>query len=250
MAGHSKFKNIMHRKGAQDKKRAKVFAKLIRELTVASREGGPDPAANPRLRTAIATAKASNLPKDTMQAAIDRGAGNVDGESYTEMRYEAYGPGGVALMIEALTDNRNRTAGDVRSTLTKHGGNLGETNSVSFMFNRLGQITYPATVASVDEMLEAAIEAGAQNVESDDDSHVITCAVEDFGAVTETLNQKLGDAQSAELVWQPLTTTQVDIDTAKTLFKMIDALEDNDDVQSVFANYDVSDEVMEQLASN
>ncbi len=247
MAGHSQFKNLMFRKGAQDAKRAKVFGKLIRELTVATRSGQPDPAANPRLRGAIAAAKAANLPKDTMDRAIKRGAGETDGENFEEVRYEGYGPGGVAVIVEALTDNRNRTASDIRSAFTKSGGSLGETNSVSFQFNRVGLISYPADVAAGDEVLETAIDVGADEVESDNAAHEFLCAPESFYDVREALQAKLGDPQSAELTWRPTNTVPVDEDKAIALFKLIEALDDSDDVQSVSANYEVSDAVLESL---
>lgn len=248
MAGHSQFKNIMHRKGAQDAKRAKVFAKLIRELTVAARSGQPDPATNPRLRTAVAAAKAANLPKDTMERAIKRGAGETDGDSFEEIRYEGYGPGGVAVIVEALTDNRNRTASDVRSAFTKNGGSLGETNSVSFQFNRVGSIRYPTAVGSVDDVLETAIEVGADEVESDSETHEFICAPDAFHEVREALQANLGDPQSAEMIWRPVNTVPVDDeDAASTLFKLIEALDDSDDVQTVSANFEVSDAVLESL---
>jgi len=247
MAGHSQFKNIMYRKGAQDAKRAKVFGKLIRELTVAAKTGQPDPDANPRLRSAIAAAKAANLPKDTMERAIKRGAGETEGESFEEIRYEGYGPGGVAVIVEALTDNRNRTASEVRAAFTKNGGNLGETNSVSFQFNRVGSIRYPADVASADDVLEVAIDVGADEVESDAEAHEFICETDSFYDVREALQEKLGDPQTAELTWRPVNTVPVDEDTAGTLFKLIEALDDSDDVQNVSANFDVSDDVMAKL---
>ena len=247
MAGHSQFKNIMYRKGAQDAKRAKVFGKLIRELTVAAKTGQPDPDANPRLRSAIAAAKAANLPKDTMERAIKRGAGETEGESFEEIRYEGYGPGGVAVIVEALTDNRNRTASEVRAAFTKNGGNLGETNSVSFQFNRVGSIRYPADVASADDVLEVAIDVGADEVESDAEAHEFICEADSFYDVREALQEKLGDPQTAELTWRPVNTVPVDEDTAGTLFKLIEALDDSDDVQNVSANFDVSDDVMAKL---
>jgi YebC/PmpR family DNA-binding regulatory protein len=249
MAGHSQFKNIMYRKGAQDKKRAKIFTKLIRELTTAARSGLPDPAANPRLRAAVLAARAANMPKDTVDRAIKRGAGGSDGENYDEVRYEGYGPGGVAVIVEALTDNRNRTASDVRAAFTKAGGNLGETNSVSFMFDRVGQITYPAAVASSDAMFEAAVEAGADDVESSAEEHVVLCAADAINAVRDTLEQKFGAPASTRAVWKPKTSTPVDGDTAEALFKMLEALEDSDDVQNVFANFEVSDDVMARLSA-
>ena|SRR5689334_15254026 len=249
MAGHSQFKNIMYRKGAQDAKRAKVFTKIIRELTVAAKTGQADPNANPRLRAAITAARQANMPRDTMERAIKRGAGGEDNNNYDEVRYEGYGPGGIAIIIEALTDNRNRTASEVRALFSKAGGNLGETNSVSFMFERKGVIVYPAKVASADAMFEAGLEAGADNVESDATSHEVTCAVDDFSTVRDALEAKFGEAQEAKLQWRPLNTTMVDDDTAESLMKLIDALEDNDDVQNVFANYEVSEETLQRLSA-
>jgi len=249
MAGHSQFKNIMYRKGAQDKKRAKIFTKLIRELTTAARSGLPDPAANPRLRAAIIAARAANMPKDTVDRAIKRGAGGADGENFEEIRYEGYGPGGVAVIVEGLTDNRNRTASEVRAAFTKAGGNLGETNSVSFMFDRVGQITYPATVGSSEAMFEAAVEAGADDVESSGDEHVITCHPDQLNAVRDALDAKFGAAALARTVWKPKTLTPVDGETAEALFKMLEALEDSDDVQNVFANFEVPDDVMARLSA-
>jgi YebC/PmpR family DNA-binding regulatory protein len=248
MAGHSQFKNIMHRKGAQDAKRAKVFTKIIRELTVAARSGLPDPAANPRLRAAVIAARAANMPKDTVDRAIKRGAGGEDGTNYEEVRYEGYGPGGVALIVEALTDNRNRTAGDVRTAFNKAGGALGETNSVSFMFQRRGEVTYPAKVASADAMLEGAIEAGADDVESGEEEHVILCAPDDLSSVRDGLEASFGPSSSAKLVWRPATTAPVaDEEVAQSLFKFIDVLEDNDDVQTVYANFDIPEDLMAKL---
>lgn len=249
MAGHSQFKNIMYRKGAQDAKRAKVFAKLIRELTVATRGGLSDPAMNPRLRTAVAASKAANMPKDTMERAIKRGAGADEGENFEEIRYEGYGPGGVALIVEALTDNRNRTASDVRSAFSKFGGTLGETNSVSFQFTRVGAIRYPPDAGSADEMLEAAIEAGADECDSDETGHELTCAPDDFNEVREALEKQLGTAMSAELAWKPNTTVEVNEEQAEDLFKLIEALDENDDVQKVAANFEVSSQVMERLSA-
>jgi len=248
MAGHSKFKNIMHRKGAQDKKRAKVFAKHAREIFVAAKSGMPDPDKNPRLRTAILAARAVNTPKDNIERAIKKAEGG-GGESYEEVRYEGYGPAGVAVIVEALTDNRNRTASEVRSTFTKHGGNLGETGSVGFMFERRGLIEYPADVADGDTMFEVALEAGAEDVSSSDDSHEISCAPDDFAAVRDALVEKFGDAQEARLEWKPTTTTELDEQSANTMLKLIDVLEDNDDVQTVSSNFEVSDEVLAKLSS-
>jgi len=249
MAGHSQFKNIMFRKGAQDKKRGKIFTKLIRELTTAARMGLPDPNANPRLRAAVLAARQANMPKDTVDRAIKRGAGADAGENYDEVRYEGYGPGGVAVIVEALTDNRNRTASDVRAAFTKSSGALGETNSVSFMFDRVGEIVYPAAVASADDMLEAAIEAGANDVESGDETHVVLSSVDDFNEVRDALEQRFGEAQSAKLTWRPKTTSPVDEETATSLFKLLDTLEDSDDVQNVYANFEVSDDIMARLSA-
>ena len=245
MAGHSQFKNIMYRKGAQDAKRAKVFTKIIRELTVSAKMGSPDPATNPRLRAAILAARDANMPKDTMERAIKRGAGGEDMTAYDEVRYEGYGPGGVAVIVEALTDNRNRTATEVRTAFAKAGGNLGETNSVSFMFERKGVIRYPAKVASADAMFDA----GADNVESDAETHEVTCATEDFATVRDALEAKFKDAKEARLQWRPVTTAPVDGDVAESLFKLIDTLEDNDDVQTVSANFEVSEETLAKLTA-
>ena len=248
MAGHSQFKNIMHRKGAQDAKRAKVFTKLIRELTVSARSGLPDPAANPRLRAAIMAARGANMPKDTIDRAIKRGAGGEDGANYEEVRYEGYGPGSVAIIVEALTDNRNRTASEVRTAFNKSGGALGETNSVSFMFDRVGAIRYPAAAATAEAMFEGALEAGADNVESSDDGHEVTCAPDDLATVRDALEAVFGTPEYARLDWKPQTTVPVaDEDTAKTLLKLLDSLDDNDDVQRVQANFEVADELMERL---
>jgi YebC/PmpR family DNA-binding regulatory protein len=249
MAGHSQFKNIMHRKGKQDAKRGKVFTKLIREITVAARSGLPDPNANPRLKAAVLTARAQNMPKDTIERAIKRGAGGEDGANYEEVRYEGYGPGGVAIMIEALTDNRNRTASEVRSIFTKNGGALGETNSVAFNFARKGVITYPAKAGSADAMFEAALDVGAENVESGEEIHEIITSPDDFAAVRDGLDKKFGGAESARLVWRPTVTTPLAADLAETLFGLIEALEDNDDVQIVSANYEVADDVVARLSA-
>jgi YebC/PmpR family DNA-binding regulatory protein len=249
MAGHSQFKNIMYRKGAQDKKRAKIFTKIIRELTTAARSGLPDPNSNPRLRAAVNAAKEANMPKDTVERAIRRGAGGDDGENYEEVRYEGYGPGGIAIIVEALTDNRNRTASDVRAALTKAGGNMGESNSVSFLFDRIGQVTYPAGAASADAMFEAAVEAGADNVESGGEEHAVTTAPETLNAVRDALEQRFGAPQSAKLVWKPKTLMPVEGESADHLFKLLETLEDSDDVQSVYANFDASDEVMARVSA-
>ena len=249
MAGHSQFKNIMHRKGAQDAKRAKVFTKIIRELTTAARLGQPDPEANPRLRAAIQAARAANMPKDTMERAIRRGAGGEEGTNYEEVRYEGYGPGGVAIIVEALTDNRNRTASEIRSAFSKYGGALGETNSVSFMFERKGVVRYPASAATAEQMFEAALEAGADNAESDSDGHEVTCATEDFAAVRDALEKRFGPPQEARLQWRPLNSVTIDAETASSLLKLLDVLEDNDDVQTVSANFDVAEDVMARLTA-
>jgi len=248
MAGHSKFKNIMHRKGAQDAKRSKLFSKLSREITVAAKMGAPDPDMNPRLRLAIAAAKAQSVPKDNIERAIKKAAGDEDA-NYDEVRYEGYGPGGVAVLVEALTDNRNRTAGVIRAAFSKHGGALGETGSVAFMFDRVGEIEYAADAADADAVMEAAIEAGADDAVSDEETHLVTCSFESLAEVSAALTESLGEPQSVRIVWRPQTGTPVDEDKAATLMKLIDVLEDDDDVQNVFANYEISDEVMEKLAA-
>ncbi len=239
----------MYRKGAQDAKRAKLFTKLIRELTVAARAGLPDPAANPRLRTAIQAAKAANMPKDTVERAIKRGSGAGEGADWEEVRYEGYGPGGVAVIVEALTDNRNRTAAEVRAAFTKVGGSLGETGSVTFLFDHVGAISYPPEAASADEMLEAAIEAGADDCESGPHGHEITCAPERLNEVRDALEERLGPAQSARLVWKPQTTVPLDEAQAESMFRLLELLDDSDDVQSVSANFDVPDDVMKKLSA-
>lgn len=248
MAGHSQFKNIMYRKGAQDAKRAKVFTKIIRELTTAARIN-PYREANPRLRQAIVAARSANMPKDTMERAIKRGAGGEDTADYAEVRYEGYGPGGVAVIVEALTDNRNRTAGEVRAAFTKHGGNLGEPNSVNFMFDRLGVIRYSKQKIDYDALFEVAVEGGADNIELVGEQYEIECPLESFSKVRDDLMTKYGDPLSAELLWKPQTTTHVDEEKAVSLMKLLDTLEDNDDVQAVFSNFEMSDEMMEKLAS-
>ena len=249
MAGHSQFKNIMHRKGAQDAKRAKVFTKLIRELTTAARSGLPDPSANPRLRAAILAARAANMTKDTIDRAVKRGAGAVEGEKYEEIRYEGYGPGGIAVIVEALTDNRNRTAGEVRSAFSKHGGALGETGSVAFMFDRVGEISYAAKVGSADDVLEAAIEAGADDCVTETDSHRVTCKADDFFAVKDALEKRFGDAAEAKVIWRPQNTVAVDEERAQALVKMLELLEDSDDVQNVYANFEIAEDVMRKLSA-
>jgi YebC/PmpR family DNA-binding regulatory protein len=249
MAGHSQFKNIMHRKGAQDAKRGRQFAKFIREITVSAKQGMPDPAFNPRLRAAMAAARVANMPRDTIERAVKKATGAGAGEDYVEVRYEGYGPAGVAMIVEALTDNRNRTASDVRSAFAKHGGALGETNSVSFLFSRLGVIRYPASVASEDEMLEAAIEAGAENVESGPEGHEVTTPIEDFFAVRDALETRFGAPETAKLDWRPTTTVSLDEDKAAAMMKLLDVLEDNDDVQNVYANFEVSEDVMAKMSA-
>jgi YebC/PmpR family DNA-binding regulatory protein len=249
MSGHSQFKNIMYRKGAQDKKRAKVFTKIIRELTTAARTGLPDPAANPRLRAAVLAARQANMPKDTVERAIRRGGGGEGAEAYEEVRYEGYGPAGVAVIVEALTDNRNRTASEVRAAFAKAGGALGETGSVGFMFDHVGEIAYPEAAASADAMLEAAIEAGAADVESDDDGHVVFAAPEDFNSVRDELEKRFGLAASARLGWRPKTVSAIDEETASGLFKLLETLEDSDDVQNVYANFEVADDVLARLSA-
>jgi YebC/PmpR family DNA-binding regulatory protein len=248
MAGHSHVKNIMYRKGAQDAKRARQFARLIREITVSARAGLPDPAANPRLRAAVATARAANMPKDTIDRAIKKASGAGQGADYVEVRYEGYGPAGVAIIVEALTDNRNRTASDIRSAFAKHGGVLGETNSVAFLFTRLGAVRYPASVASEDDMLMAAIEAGADEVESGPEGHEVTTSVEGFFAVRDALEARFGPPESARLDWRPTTTVTLDEDKAAALLKLIDVLDDSDDVQNVYANFDIPEPVMRALS--
>ncbi len=246
MAGHSQFKNIMHRKGRQDAVRSKIFSKLAREVTVAAKSGIPDPDANSRLRLAIQNARAENMPKDNIERAIKKAIGG-DAESYDNVRYEGYGPGGVAVIVEALTDNRNRTASNVRSLFTKFGGNMGESGSVAFMFARAGEISYAKAKASDDAMLEAAIEAGADDAASDDNSHVITCAFESIGEVSSALASKFGDAETVKVVWKPNVMTPVDFEKAEVLMKLVDALDDDDDVQVVFSNADIPEDVLAKL---
>ncbi|WP_417588273.1 YebC/PmpR family DNA-binding transcriptional regulator [Pararhodobacter oceanensis] len=246
MAGHSKWANIQHRKGRQDAARSKLFSKLSKEITVAAKMGDPDPDKNPRLRLAVKEAKAVSVPKDVIDRAIKKSQAG-DAENYDEIRYEGYGPGGVAVIVEAMTDNRNRTASNVRSTFTKCGGNLGETGSVGFMFDRMGQIVYPASAGDEDTVMDAAIMAGASDVESSDDGHVIWTDFEDLADVSSALEETLGDSLSTKLVWKPQTTTELDLEGMQKLMKLLDALEDDDDVQSVTANFEASDEVMDQL---
>ncbi len=246
MAGHSKFKNIMHRKGAQDKKRAAAFSKLSREITVAAKSGLPDPAMNARLRAAVLTARAGGMPKDNIERAISN-ASKGDGANYEEMRYEGFGPGGVSLIIEALTDNRNRTATNVRTAVSKNGGNLGAGGSVSHAFDRMGLISYPASAGDADTMFEAALDAGASDVASSDDGHEIWTSVETLHPVAKALEATLGDSDGAKLAWRPQTMITVGESDAVTLMKLLDALDDDDDVQTVWGNYDVPDDVMERM---
>ena len=247
MAGHSKFKNIMHRKGAQDKKRAGMFSKLSREITVAAKSGMPDPDMNPRLRAAVLAARAQSVPKDNIQRSIDK-ASSSDAETYEEIRYEGFGPGGVSLIIEALTDNRNRTATNVRTAVSKNGGNLGASGSVSHAFDRVGLINYPASVGDAEKVFEAALDAGAEDVSSSDDGHEIWAEIESLHEVAKALEPVLGAYESAKLAWRPQTEVTVGEGEAANLMKLIDALDEDDDVQTVWGNYDVPDEVMEKLA--
>jgi len=246
MAGHSKFKNIMHRKGAQDKKRSKIFSKLAKEITVAAKMGTPEPDMNPRLRTAIQAAKAQNMPKDNIERAVKKSL-DAGGENYEEVRYEGFGVAGVGVIVETLTDNRNRTAGEVRSIFSKGGGNLGETGAVSFGFDQVGAIEYPASVGDEEAMFEAALEAGADEVESDDDEHMIYVNGEDLHDVAKALEDKFGEPNSARLIWKPQTTIELDDEKGEKFLKMLDALEDQDDVQNVYANFEVSDALLEKL---
>ncbi len=248
MAGHSQFKNIMHRKGRQDKARARLFAKLAREITTAAKMGMPDPAFNPRLRLAIIAARAENMPKDNIERAIKKSQGG-DTENYDEVRYEGYGPGGVAIIVEALTDNRNRTAGEVRSSFTKSGGNLAETGAVSFMFDRLGQIEFDAKVGNAEAMLEAAIEAGADDVVSDDSGHTIYASPDSFSEVAKVLEAKFGEPRKATLTWKPQNNLAVDDEQGEKLLRLIEALEENDDVQNVYANFEVSDALVSKMSA-
>lgn len=238
MSGHSQFKNIMYRKGAQDAKRAKVFSKISREITVAVKEGGSDPESNTRLRAALVNARAENMPKDNVDRAIKKAAGNEAGADYQNVRYEGYGPGGVAIIVEGLTDNKNRTAPEVRSAFTKFGGSLGETNSVSFQFDHVGYVSYSKEVAAEEAIFETAIEAGADDLIADD-VYEIYCSMENLSTLRDELIKKYGDPQEAKIIWKPKNTVPVSADVAKSLFKLIDMLEDNDDVQNVFANYEL-----------
>jgi len=247
MAGHSKFKNIMYRKGAQDKKRSAMFSKLSREITVAAKSGLPDPDANPRLRAAVMAARAQSMPKDNIQRSIDKAVGG-DADTYEEIRYEGFGPGGVSLVVEALTDNRNRTATNVRTAFSKNGGNLGASGSVTHGFARLGLIDYGAKAGDADKVFEAAIEAGADDVESDEEGHQIWTSIDDLHAVARALEAALGEAESVKLAWRPQTEVEVGEEDAALLLKLVDTLEEDDDVQTVWGNYEVSEAVLEKLS--
>lgn len=246
MAGHSKWANIQHRKGRQDKLRAKLFSKMAKEITVAAKMGDPDPDKNPRLRMAVKEAKSSSVPKEVIDRAIKKSQVG-EGDDYEEIRYEGYGPSGVAVIVEAMTDNRNRTASTVRSTFSKCGGNLGETGSVGFMFDRKGEVIYPASAGDADTVMMAAIEAGAEDVESSEEGHVIWCTDSDLNEVSTALEAELGESETTKLVWKPTITTEMDLEGMEKLMRLIDALEDDDDVQRVTANFEASDEVMDQL---
>lgn len=246
MAGHSKFKNIMHRKGAQDKKRSNLFSKLSREITVAAKMGMPDPDMNPRLRVAVNAAKAQSMPKDNIQRAIDKASAN-EGDDYEEIRYEGFGPGGVALIVETLTDNRNRTVTSVRTAFSKNGGNMGASGAVSHGFDRLGLVSYPAGAGDEEAILEAAMDAGAEDIESSDDGHDIWTSMDDLHEVASALEKSLGEAENVKLAWRPHVRVEMDEKDAGTLLKLIDVLDDDDDVQTIWGNYDISDEIMEKL---
>ena len=247
MAGHSQFKNIMHRKGRADKERSKMFSKLAREIYVSAKLGMPDPAHNPRLRAAMITARQLSMPKENIQRAIDKATG-AGADNIEEIRYEGYGPGGVALIVEAQTDNRNRTGSDIRSTFSKYGGALGEPNSVTFMFDRVGIIAYPKAKGSDDAMLETAIDAGADEVVSDAESHTFITALENYGTVRDALEKKLGDPSAAKIEWRPRTMSPVSDENGETLIKLIEILDDHDDVQTIYGNYELSDALMEKLS--
>ena len=246
MAGHSKWANIQHRKGRQDAARSKLFSKLSKEITVAAKMGDPDPEKNPRLRLAVKEAKTNSVPKDVIERAIKKSSAG-EGDDYEEIRYEGYGPNGVAVIVEAMTDNRNRTASNVRSIFSKNGGNLGETGSVGFMFERKGEVAYGVDTGDADTVLMAAIEAGAEDVESSEEGHLIWCQDTDLNDVSNALETELGESQSTKLIWKPTTTTELDLEGMQKLMKLIDALEDDDDVQRVTANFEASDEIMDQL---
>jgi YebC/PmpR family DNA-binding regulatory protein len=248
MAGHSQYKNIMHRKGRQDAQKSKLFGKLAREITVSAKLGTPDPAMNARLRAAIIAARAENMPKDNIERAIKKAAGN-DGENFEQVRYEGYGPGGIAVIVEVLTDNRNRAAGEVRAAFTKSGGNLAETGAVSFMFDHVGVIEYAAGAASAEGMFEAALDAGADDVVSSEDTHEVFAGQDHFGSVAKALEAKFGEPRKASLVWRPQNTVAVDDDQGEKVIKLIDSLNDNDDVQNVYANFEVSDAVVAKMSA-
>ncbi|HVQ80315.1 MAG: YebC/PmpR family DNA-binding transcriptional regulator [Pseudolabrys sp.] len=248
MAGHSQFKNIMHRKGRQDKVRSKLFGKLAREITVSAKLGLPDPAFNPRLRAAIIAARAENMPKDNIDRAIKKSQG-ADTESYDEIRYEGYGPGGVAIIVEALTDNRNRTAGEVRAIFAKNGGNLAETGAVSFMFSHVGIVEYDAKAASADAMLEAAIDAGAEDVVSNDDGHQVITTPDTLADVSKALETKFGEPRKSSLLWKPQNTVALDDESGEKVLKLIESLDDSDDVQNVYANFEVSDALVARMSA-
>ena len=249
MAGHSQFKNIMHRKGRQDALRSKIFSKLSREITVAAKMGLPDIAMNARLRLAVQNAKAESMPKDNIQRAINKAA-EAGGENYEEIRYEGYGPGGVAFIIEALTDNRNRSAANVRAAFTKAGGAMGESGSVSFMFARVGEILYPAKAGSADKVMDAAIEAGAEDVASDQDGHTIICAFDDIGDVSKALEEKLGEADTIKIVWKPNVGAPVEGDRAESVLKLFNIFEEDDDIQQVFANFELDEATLAKMAED
>jgi YebC/PmpR family DNA-binding regulatory protein len=248
MAGHSQFKNIMYRKGRQDAMKSKLFGKLAREITVSAKLGLPDPAMNPRLRAAIIAARAENMPKDNIERAIKKAAGG-DGESYEEIRYEGYGPGGVAVIVEVLTDNRNRTAGEVRATFTRSGGSLAETGAVSFMFDHVGVIEYDAKAAGADAMFEAALEAGADDVVSNENGHEVYAAQDQFGSVAKALEGRFGEPRKASLVWRPQNTVALDDEQGERLLKLIENLNEQDDVQNVYANFEISDALMQRMSA-
>ena len=249
MAGHSKWANIQHRKGRQDKIRGKLFSKLSKEITIAAKMGDPDVDNNPRLRMAVKEAKSLSMPKDNIDRAIKKAIGG-DAENYDEIRYEGYGPGGVAVIVEAMTDNKNRTASTVRSTFSKAGGNLGETGSVGFMFDRKGEVVYPASAGDADTVMMAAIEAGAEDVQSDDESHVILCADTDLNDVSTALEADLGESESTKVIWQPNIQSDLDLEGVEKLMRLVDALEDDDDIQKVTTNMDASEEVMQAYAES
>ena len=247
MAGHSKWANIQHRKGRQDAARSKLFSKLSKEITVAAKMGDPDPEKNPRLRLAVKEAKQNSVPKDVIERAIKKSTAG-DGDDYEEIRYEGYGPNGIAVIVEAMTDNKNRTASNVRSIFSKNGGNLGETGSVGFMFERKGEIIFPSEIGDEDTVMMAAIEAGAEDVESSEDGHIIWCIDTNLNDVAAVLESELGESQSTKLVWKPNTTTELDLEGMQKLMKLVDALEDDDDVQRVTTNFEINDEVMSQIS--